>query len=182
MRWICNVCGFIYEGEVPPDICPVCKAGKEAFELLESGLSLKDHHMLGAARQLDARVVNALQERLNNDTREVAQYLAMARAADREGYPEAASLFERLAREEALHAARLMELLGDGLQDSTKTNLKLRIQAETGECADKKALAELAKELKYDAVHDALHEMAKDEARHAQALNGLMQRLFPEAD
>lgn len=180
MKWICNVCGFIYEGEVPPDICPVCKAGKEAFELLESGLSLPDGHQLGAARQLDARVVNALKERLSNDTREVAQYLAMARAADREGYPEAASLFERLAREEAQHAARLVELLGEQVHDSTRTNLELRIAAETGECADKKALADLARELKYDAVHDALHEMAKDEARHAQALNGLMARLFPD--
>lgn len=159
MKWICKVCGYIHEGDTPPDICPVCKVGKEAFELLEAGLSLKDTHVIGLARGVDARVIALLQQRLQNDCREVAQYLAMARAADREGYPEAASLFERLAMEEAQHAGRLQELLG--------------------ECADKKALADLAKELKYDAVHDALHEMAKDEARHAQALNGLMNRLFP---
>jgi rubrerythrin len=178
MKWICKVCGFIYEGEQPPEICPVCKAGREAFELMESGLNLKDGHLLGAARQVDARVVTSLKERLNNDCREVAQYMAMARAADREGYPEAAGLFERLAMEEARHAGQLAELLGDGLSDSTKTNLSLRIEAEAGECTDKKNLAELARELKYDAAHDALHEMAKDEARHAQALNGLMERLF----
>ena len=180
MKWICKVCGYIHEGDQPPDICPVCKAGKEAFELLEGGLSLKDGHVLGAAKQVDARVVSALQERLASDSREVAQYLAMARAADREGYPEAAVLFERLAMEEARHAGRLMELLGEGLSEKTKTNLSLRIEAETGECADKKALADLAREKQYDAVHDALHEMAKDEARHAQALKGLMDRLFPE--
>ncbi len=180
MRWICKVCGYIHEGDTPPDICPVCKAPKEAFELLESGLSLKDGHILGAARQVDERVVNALKVRLQNDTREVAAYMAMARAADREGFPEAASLFERLALEEARHAGRLLELLGEGLSDSTQTNLRLRMEAETGECADKKALADLARELQYDAVHDAVHEMAKDEARHAQALHGLLGRLFPE--
>ena len=180
MKWICKVCGFIYEGEQPPEICPVCKAGREAFELMESGLNLKDSHILGTARQVDTRVVSSLKERLNNDCREVAQYLAMARAADREGYPEAASLFERLAMEEARHAGQLAELLGEGLSESTKTNLRLRIEAETGECAVKKSLADLARELKYDAAHDALHEMAKDEARHAQALNGLMERLFPK--
>ncbi len=179
MKWICKVCGYIHEGDTPPDICPVCKVGKEAFELLEAGLSLKDTHVIGLARGVDARVIALLQQRLQNDCREVAQYLAMARAADREGYPEAASLFERLAMEEAQHAGRLQELLGEGVAESSQTNLKLRVEAEMGECADKKALADLAKELKYDAVHDALHEMAKDEARHAQALNGLMNRLFP---
>lgn len=180
MKWICVVCGYIHEGDEPPAICPVCKAGKEAFELLEDGLSLKDGHVLGAAKAVDSRVVNGLKERLANDTREVAQYLAMARAADREGYPEAASLFERLAMEEAQHAGRLQELLGEGISESTHTNLRLRVEAEAGECADKKVLADLARDLKYDAVHDALHEMAKDEARHAQALNGLMNRLFPQ--
>lgn len=179
MKWICKVCGYIHEGDQPPDICPVCKAGKEAFELLESGLSLRDGHMLGAARQVDARVVSALKERLASDSREVAQYLAMARAADREGYPEAASLFERLAMEEARHAGRLLELLGEGVSEKTGTNLSLRVEAETDECAAKKALSDLARELQYDAVHDALHEMAKDEARHAQALKGLLDRLFP---
>lgn len=180
MKWICKVCGYIHEGDTPPDICPVCKAGKEAFELLEGGLSLKDGHTLGAARQLDARVVAALRERLASDSREVARYLAMARAADREGYPEAAALFERLASEEADHAGRLAELLGEGVSEKTLTNLRLRVEAETGECAAKKALADLARDLKYDPVHDALHEMAKDEARHAQALHGLLSRLFPE--
>lgn len=180
MKWICKVCGYIHEGDQPPEICPVCKVGREAFELLESGLSLKDGHILGAARQVDSRVVDALQARLLADTREVAQYLAMARAADREGFPEAAHLFERLAMEEARHAGRLLELLGEGVSDSTHTNLQTRVEKESAECADKKALADLARELQYDAVHDALHEMAKDEAGHAQALNGLMKRLFPE--
>ncbi|NLW21423.1 MAG: NADH peroxidase [Clostridiales bacterium] len=180
MRWICKVCGYIHEGDTPPDICPVCKAPKEAFELLDSGLSLQDGHALGAARQVDARVVSALRERLHNDTQEVAAYMAMARAADREGYPEAAMLFERLALEEANHAGRLLELLGEGVSDSTHTNLRLRAEAEAGECADKKALADLAGQLQYGTVHDTVHEMAKDEARHAQALHGLMTRLFPE--
>ena len=179
MKWICKVCGYIHEGDTPPEVCPVCGVGSEAFEMISSGLSLKDGHELGVARLVDSRVVEQIRQRLNSDIKEVGQYLAMARAADREGYPEAASLFERLAMEEAQHAGRLQELLGEGVSESSQTNLKLRVEAEMGECADKKALADLAKELKYDAVHDALHEMAKDEARHAQALNGLMNRLFP---
>lgn len=180
MKWICVVCGYIHEGPEAPDICPVCKAGKEAFELYESGLSLADGHHLGAARQVDARVVEALQQHLIKDTRAVAQSLAMARAADREGYPEAAVLFERIALEEARHAGRLLELLGEGINASTKTNLSLRVDSKSGACADKKQLADLAQELQYDEVQDALHEMAKDEARHAQALHGLLGRLFPE--
>lgn len=180
MKWICKVCGYIHEGDEPPEVCPVCRVGREAFEKIASGLSLKDGHALGSARLVDSRVVAQLQERLQNDCREAAQYMAMARAADREGYPEAAALFERLAMEEVRHAGQLMELLGEGLSESTRVNMEQRVQAEAAECADKKAVADLAKELKYDAVHDALHEMAKDEARHAQAINGLMIRLFPK--
>ncbi len=180
MKWICKVCGYIHEGDTPPDVCPVCGVGADAFEQISSGLSLKDGHELGSARLVDNRVVDNLQQRLENDCREAAQYLAMARAADREGYPEVASLFERLSLEEVRHAGRLMELLGEGLSESTRTNMEQRVTAETQECADKKAIADLAKELKYDAVHDALHEMAKDEARHALAIHGLMERLFPK--
>lgn len=180
MKWICKVCGYIYEGDEPPDICPVCKAGKEFFELLEEGRKWADGHTVGVARGIDARVVKALKERYQADCAEIGQYMAMARAADREGYPEAASAFTRLALEEAEHAGRLAELLGDPLSASTKTNLGLRVEAESGECKSKKDLADLARELGYDAIHDALHEMAKDEARHGQALDGLLKRLFKE--
>ncbi len=180
MKWICKVCGYIHEGDAPPEICPVCGVGQEAFEQISSGLSLKDGHVLGSARLVDNRVVQNLQERLNKDCKEAALYLGMARAADREGYPEAANLFERLALEEVRHAGRLVELLGEGLTESTRANMEQRVLAETAECADKKALADLALNLKYDAVHDALHEMAKDEARHALAIHGLMNRLFPK--
>ena len=180
MKWICKVCGFIYEGEEPPEICPVCKVGKEFFELLESGRSWADTHTLGLARGTDAKVVKALKERFQNDCREVGLYLAMGRAADREGYPEAAGAFVRIAMEEAEHASRLAELLGESLSPSTRSNLNLRVEAEAKESVDKKALAELARGLGYDAMHDTLHEMAKDEARHGMALDGLARRLFPE--
>ncbi len=180
MKWICKVCGFIYEGEEPPEICPVCKVGKEFFELLSSSRSWADTHTPGLARGTDARVVKALKERFLNDCREVGLYLAMGRAADREGYPEAAGAFVRIATEEAEHAGRLAELLGENFSPDTRSNLSLRVEAEAKESQDKKALAELARELGYDAMHDALHEMAKDEARHGMALDGLLKRLFPE--
>lgn len=181
MKWICKVCGFIFEGDEPPEICPVCKVGKEFFELMAAGRAWADEAVPGIARGVDAEVVNQLKERLLTDCREVGQYLAMGRAADREGYPDLADVFRRFAMEEAEHAGRLAELLGEGFSNETRNNLSVRIEAEAKECRDKKALADLARAKGYDAVHDALHEMAKDEARHGRALEGLQKRLFTEA-
>lgn len=180
MKWVCKVCGFIFEGDEPPEICPVCKVGKEFFELMASGRTWADEAIPGIARGVDAQVVSLLKERYLTDSREVGQYLAMGRAADREGYPEAADAFRRFAMEEAEHAGRLAELLGEGFSSETRNNLSVRIEAEAKECRDKKTLADLARGKGYDAVHDALHEMAKDEARHGRALEGLLKRLFPE--
>ncbi len=180
MKWICKVCGFIFEGDEPPEICPVCKVGKEFFELLEQGRTWADTHGVGLARGTDPKVVKQLRDRFQNDCREVGLCFAMARAADREGYPEAASLLTRIAMEEAEHAGRLAELLGESLSPGTKSNLSLRVEAEAQESRDKRDLAETARGMGYDAMHDALHEMAKDEARHGMALEGLLRRLFPE--
>lgn len=178
-KWVCKVCGYVHEGDEPPEICPVCKVGREFFELVETARSFPDGHVPGQARGTDPRVVGMLKERLQNDSREVALYLAMARAAEREGYPEAAGAFRSIAEEEAEHAGRLMEMLGEGFSASTEENLGLRADAEARECADKKELAQLATSLGYDAIHDALHEMSRDESRHGAALHGLKERLFP---
>ena len=178
MKWICKVCGYIHEGDQPPDICPVCKAGKEAFELLESGLSLRDGHALGAARQVDARVVSALKERLASDSREVAQYLAMARAADREGYPEVAEALRRIAQEKSGHAARLYELMGEGIAPESEGNLRLLTEAELTGCQEAKAISQRAGALGLEEIRDALLEIARDRARHGRAVEGLLKRLF----
>ncbi len=179
MKFKCKVCGFIAEGSVPA-VCPQCKVGSDKFvELDESApVVFADTHKIGVASGLDEEVVKGLKMNFEGECTEVGMYLAMSRAADREGYPEIAEAFKRYALEEAEHAAKFAELLGDVVYDSTEKNLTLRAAAETGACEGKYLLAKRAKELGYDAIHDTVHEMAKDEARHGAGFIGLLKRYF----
>ena len=179
-KWICTVCGYVHEGPEAPERCPLCKAPKEKFnELVESegGLTFVDEHKIGVAKGCDPEVWQGLQDHFRGECSEVGMYLAMARQADREGYPEVSEAFRRYAFEEADHAARICEMLGEMVWD-TETNLKKRMEAEAGACEGKKAIATRAKQLNYDAIHDSIHEMAKDEARHGKGFEGLYNRYF----
>ncbi len=178
MKWVCKVCGYIYEGAEPPEVCPVCKASKDKFEQVSSERVWADEHRIGVAKGLDERVVSGLRENFVGECTEVGMYLAMSRAADREGYPEVAEAYKRIAWEEAEHAAKFAELLGEMVSESSEQNLSVRVEAEYGATKGKKELATLAKELGYDAVHDTVHEMCKDEARHGKAFEGLLKRYF----
>ncbi|SHI91924.1 Rubrerythrin [Dethiosulfatibacter aminovorans DSM 17477] len=178
MKFVCTVCGYVHEGEAPPAECPVCKVGPEKFMEKQDDDSFADEHIIGIAKDADPRIVEGLRENFMGECTEVGMYLAMSRQADREGYPEIAEAFKRYAFEEADHAARFAELLGEVVTDSTKKNLKMRAEAEHGACAGKKELATLAKQLNLDAVHDTVHEMAKDEARHGMGFRGLLERYF----
>mgnify|MGYP000949852949 FL=1 len=178
MKWVCSVCGYVYEGAEAPEKCPVCGAPKEKFNKVTEERVFADEHRVGVAKGLDERVVEGLRMNFNGECSEVGMYLAMSRQADREGYPEVAEAFKRYAFEEADHASRFAELLGEVLTDSTKKNLEMRAEAEWGATAGKKELATLAKELGYDAVHDTVHEMCKDEARHGKGYEGLLKRYF----
>ncbi|MDD2428474.1 MAG: ferritin family protein [Eubacteriales bacterium] len=178
MKWVCKVCGYVYEGAEPPDICPVCKAPKDAFEQHSEERSWADDHRIGAARGLDERVVKALREELDQECRDEAMYLAMSRAADREGHPEIGSTYQRVARERMRHAAILAEILGDDVSDSSEKNLAVRVEAEYAASKRKKELAVLTKELGYDGIHDALHEMSRDNSRHGKMFLGLLRRYF----
>ena len=182
-KWICTVCGYIYEGENPPAQCPVCKAPASKFkEVVEDSakkLEFVDEHVIGIAKDCDKEVHDGLEAHWAGECSEVGMYLAMSRQADREGYPEVAEAFKRYAYEEADHASRFAEMLGEVVWD-TKTNLKKRMEAEAGACADKKRIATRAKELGYDAIHDSVHEMCKDEARHGKGFEGLYNRYFGE--
>jgi rubrerythrin len=177
-KFVCKVCGFIYEGETAPEKCPVCGAPAEKFEEQSEELVWADEHRIGVAQGLDERVIAGLKENLNGECFEVGLYLAMARQAFREGYPEVGLYYEKAAYEEAEHAAKFCELLGEVVTNSTKKNLEMRVAAENGATAGKKELATLAKQLGYDAIHDTVHEMAKDEARHGRAFKGLLDRYF----
>lgn len=178
-KWICTVCGYVYEGPEPPEACPQCGAPASKFVLQsEDGLSWADEHRVGVAVGVDEDVVNELRMNFNGECSEVGMYLAMSRQADREGYPEVAEAYKRIAFEEAEHAAKFAELLGEVVTDSTKKNLQMRVDAEHGACEGKKALATRAKELGLDAIHDTVHEMCKDEARHGMAFKGLLERYF----
>jgi rubrerythrin len=178
-KFICTVCGYVHEGEEAPEFCPQCKQPKSKFkEAVSDGtLQWADEHRLGVAKGVDAEILEGLKAHFNGECTEVGMYLAMSRQADREGYPEVAEAYKRIAWEEAEHAAKFAELLGEILGD-TKTNLKARVEAECGACADKKRIATRAKELNLDAIHDTVHEMCKDEARHGQAFQGLLKRFF----
>lgn len=179
-KFICTVCGYIHEGEEAPEICPQCKQPKEKFKEYveqEGALKFVDEHVIGVAKGVDKEVWDGLKAHFEGECTEVGMYLAMSRQADREGYPEIAEAFKRYALEEADHASRFCELLGEVVWD-TKTNLKARMEAEAGACEDKKRIATRAKELGLDAIHDTVHEMCKDEARHGKGFEGLYNRYF----
>ncbi|MGN0693214.1 MAG: NADH peroxidase [Oscillospiraceae bacterium] len=179
-KWICSICGYVFEGENPPAACPQCKAPASKFtKAAEGGISWACEHVVGIAKDVDDKeIVDGLRENFNGECSEVGMYLAMSRVADREGYPEVAEAYKRIAFEEAEHAAKFAEMLGEVVTNSTKKNLEMRVMAEGGACEGKLALAKKAKELNLDAIHDTVHEMAKDEARHGAAFNGLLNRYF----
>lgn len=178
-KFICTVCGYVYEGEHAPEKCPMCGVPASKFkELKEDGaMQFVAEHEVGVAKGCDGEMIKDLNAHFNGECTEVGMYLAMSRQADREGYPEIAEAFKRYAFEEAEHASKFAELLGDCVWD-TKTNLEKRMNAEAGACEDKARIAKRAKELNLDAIHDTVHEMARDEARHGRGFEGLYKRYF----
>ncbi len=178
-KFICTVCGYVYEGEHAPEKCPMCGVPASKFkELKEDGaMQFVAEHEVGVAKGCDEEMIKDLNAHFNGECTEVGMYLAMSRQADREGYPEIAEAFKRYAFEEAEHASKFAELLGDCVWD-TKTNLEKRMNAEAGACEDKARIAKRAKELNLDAIHDTVHEMARDEARHGRGFEGLYKRYF----
>lgn len=177
-KFVCTVCGYIHEGTEAPAQCPQCKAPASKFkEMEETELNFVTEHVIGIAKDVDPEIKKGLQANFEGECTEVGMYLAMSRQADREGYPEVAEAFKRYAWEEAEHAAKFAELLGDVVWD-TKTNLEKRKDAECGACEDKKRIATRAKQLNLDAIHDTVHEMCKDEARHGKGFEGLYNRYF----
>ena len=179
-KYICSVCGYIHEGDSAPERCPMCKVPGEKFnELKNNGgkLEFVQEHVIGVAKGCDDEMIKDLNNHFIGECTEVGMYLAMSRQADREGYPEIAEAFKRYAWEEAEHAAKFAELLGDVVWD-TKTNVEKRMTAECEANSDKYRIAKRAKELNLDAIHDTVHEMAKDEARHGKGFEGLFNRYF----
>jgi rubrerythrin len=179
-KFICTVCGYVHEGDEAPEKCPQCGVPASKFkELIESknALTFVTEHEIGVAKGCDDEMIKDLNAHFSGECTEVGMYLAMSRQADREGYPEIAEAFKRYAIEEAEHASKFAELLGDVVWD-TKTNLEKRMHAESGANADKMRIAKRAKELNLDAIHDTVHEMAKDEARHGKGFEGLFKRYF----
>ena len=179
-KFVCSVCGYVYEGDVPPAKCPQCGAPREKFVEQKETSTFACEHEVGIAKGCDKEVYDGLKANFQGECSEVGMYLAMSRQAEREGYPEVAEALKRYAREEAVHASKFAELLGEVLTKSTKKNLEMRLEAERGATAGKLALAKRAKALNYDAIHDTVHEMAKDEARHGRGLEGLLKRYFGE--
>ena len=177
-KFVCTVCGYVYEGEQAPEVCPICKVGADKFMEQSGDLVFADEHRIGIAKGVDPRIIEGLQANFAGECTEVGMYLAMSRQADREGFPEVAEAYKRYAFAEAEHAAKFAELLGEVVTNSTKENLQLRVNAEHGATQGKKDLATLAKELGLDAIHDTVHEMAKDEARHGRGFEGLLNRYF----
>ena len=179
-KFVCTICGYVFEGEAAPEACPICKAPASKFKEVQGDEGYATVHEVGvgAKGKIEDDVYQGLVENFNGECSEVGMYLAMSRVAEREGYPEVAEAFKRYAFEEAEHAAKFAELLGEVLTDSTKKNLAMRADAEAGACEGKFKLARRAKELNYDAIHDTVHEMAKDEARHGKAFAGLLKRYF----
>ncbi len=178
-KFICTICGYVHEGEAAPANCPQCNAPASKFvEKDDSVMTWADEHVIGVAKDLDPEIVQGLKENFMGECTEVGMYLAMSRQADREGYPEVAEAYKRIAFEEAEHASKFAEMLGEVVTADTKTNLQMRVDAEHGACQGKKDIATKAKQLGYDAVHDTVHEMCKDEARHGMAFQGLLNRYF----
>ncbi|MGI6550897.1 MAG: NADH peroxidase [Syntrophomonadales bacterium] len=179
-KWVCGVCGYVHEGPTPPEKCPQCGASSDKFSevVATDRLVWADEHRIGAGAGVDPEVVELLRANFMGECTEVGMYLAMSRQADREGFPEIAEAYKRIAWEEAEHAAKFAELLGEVVKADTKHNLTVRVEAEHGACQGKKDLATKAKQLNYDAIHDTVHEMCKDEARHGAAFAGLLKRYF----
>ena len=178
MKWYCTVCGYVYEGPEAPEACPVCKAPKEKFKQMDEEASFATVHEVGVAQGVSEDILKDLRANFEGECSEVGMYLAMARVAHREGYPEIGLYWEKAAYEEAEHAAKFAELLGEVITDSTKKNLEMRAEAENGATLGKFELAKRAKEEGLDAIHDTVHEMARDEARHGRAFEGLLKRYF----
>ena len=177
-KFVCPVCGYVYEGSEAPEACPVCKAPKEKFKQMDEEASFATVHEVGVAQGVSEDILKDLRANFEGECSEVGMYLAMARVAHREGYPEIGLYWEKAAYEEAEHAAKFAELLGEVVTDSTKKNLEMRVDAENGATAGKFDLAKRAKALNLDAIHDTVHEMARDEARHGKAFEGLLKRYF----
>ena len=177
-KFVCPVCGYVHEGEHAPEKCPLCKVPGEKFNEMTGERTWAAEHVLGVAKDAPEAIKQGLRENFEGECSEVGMYLAMARVAHREGYPEIGLYWEKAAYEEAEHAAKFAELLGDVVTDSTKKNLEMRVDAENGATAGKFELAKLAKQLNLDAIHDTVHEMARDEARHGRAFEGLLERYF----
>ena len=177
-KWVCSVCGYVHEGDTPPEKCPVCKQPAEKFIEQKGEMEWAAEHVVGVANGAPEDIIKDLRANFEGECSEVGMYLAMARVAHREGYPEIGLYWEKAAFEEAEHAAKFAELLGEVLSDSTKKNLEMRVEAECGATAGKFDLAKRAKALNLDAIHDTVHEMARDEARHGKAFKGLLERYF----
>ena len=185
-KWVCPVCGYVHEGENPPAECPVCHVSGEKFTLQAEEKTWAAEHVVGVGKvfgedvpaEVREEIIAGLRANFEGECSEVGMYLAMARVAEREGYPEIAEAYKRYAYEEADHASRFAELLGEVVTDSTKKNLQMRVDAENGATAGKFELAKLAKKYNLDAIHDTVHEMARDEARHGKAFEGLLNRYF----
>ncbi len=178
MKFVCSVCGYVHEGDSAPEKCPVCGAPAEKFNAQSGDMAWAAEHVVGVAKGVSQEILDGLHANFQGECTEVGMYLAMARVAFREGYPEIGLYWEKAAYEEAEHAAKFAELLGEVVTDSTKKNLEMRVEAENGATAGKMAIAKKAKELGLDAIHDTVHEMARDEARHGKAFKGLLERYF----
>ena len=179
-KWVCSICGYVHEGPEAPEFCPQCKAPKEKFKEMAAERGWACEHEVGVAKGVDERIIEGLRANFNGECSEVGMYLAMARVAHREGYPEIGLYWEKAAYEEAEHAAKFAEMLGEVVTSSTKKNLEMRVEAENGATAGKFELAKMAKAQNLDAIHDTVHEMARDEARHGKAFEGLLKRYFGE--
>ncbi|MDR0821580.1 MAG: NADH peroxidase [Oscillospiraceae bacterium] len=195
-KYVCPVCGYVHTGDEPPAKCPLCGVPGAKFTVQEAeaapspstpdtgakapakGLQFADEHRIGIAAGVDPEVLEGLRQNFNGECMEVGMYLAMSRQADREGFPEVGEAYKRIAFEEAEHAAKFAELLGEVVYADTKKNLEARVAAEHGATQGKLDLAKKAKQLNYDAIHDTVHEMCKDEARHGKAFEGLLGRYF----
>ena len=177
-KWVCPVCGYVHEGDEAPEKCPQCGVPGSKFTEQKGEMTWAAEHVVGIAKDVDPAIIEGLRANFNGECSEVGMYLAMARVAFREGYPEIGLYWEKAAYEEAEHAAKFAELLGEVVTDSTKKNLEMRVEAENGATAGKMEIAKKAKELGLDAIHDTVHEMARDEARHGKAFKGLLERYF----
>jgi rubrerythrin len=177
-KYVCSVCGYVHEGDSAPDKCPKCNAPADKFKEQTGDMTWDSEHVVGVAQGVPEDILEDLRANFTGECTEVGMYLAMARVAHREGYPEIGLYWEKAAYEEAEHAAKFAELLGEHVTDSTKKNLEMRVEAECGATAGKTDLAKRAKALNLDAIHDTVHEMARDEARHGKAFQGLLERYF----